>query len=188
VVAIEAGKLELQMSTLDSSFGEYTYGITRIKEQLIRISEDVHRLSRQLHPTIINDLGLIHAIKVELDAFTKQSAAEIAFIHDNIPGDIDQDIALCLYRFVQEGLRNITSHAQADTCELVLRYTNHHLDLTLQDNGKGFNFREVKSKPGLGLSSMRERLQFVDGIFFLDSAPGQGTSIRACIPYQEGQE
>ncbi|MBM9513698.1 PAS domain-containing sensor histidine kinase [Desulfogranum marinum] len=188
VLAIEAGKLELQMNTLDSTFADYVYGITRIKEQLIRISEDVHRLSRQLHPTIINDLGLIHAVKIELDAFMKQSMPQITFTHENIPDTIDQDIALCLYRFIQEGLRNIASHSKADKCELFLRYADQIFDLTLQDNGKGFHPKEVKSKLGLGLSSMRERVQFVHGEFFLDSAPGQGTSIRACIPHHKGEE
>lgn len=188
LMAIEAGKLELQMSTPGTAFDEYLYGATRIKEQLIRISEDVHRLSRQLHPTIINDLGLVPAINVELDAFMKQNATQVLFTHDNIPDNIDQDIALCLYRIIQEGLRNIASHSKADQSELFLRYSDQRFDLTLQDNGRGFNPKQVKSVPGLGLSSMRERVQFVHGDFFLQSAPGQGTSLRASIPFQEGEK
>jgi PAS domain S-box-containing protein len=118
VLAIEAGKLELQLNGARQALPGPVQKISQIKEQLIRISEDVHRISRQLHPTILDDLGLVRAIESECAALMRRENIEIIFTKDAVPDMIPKDIALCLYRVVQEGLRNIIAHSRAKNCEI----------------------------------------------------------------------
>ncbi|UCD35685.1 MAG: sensor histidine kinase, partial [Nitrospiraceae bacterium] len=182
VLAIEAGKLELTMHEREQPLTETIQRISGIKEQLIRVSEDVHRISRQLHPTILDDLGLARAIESECAALRQKDDIEISFTKEDVPDRLPNDIPLCLYRIVQEGLNNIISHAGAKRCEVVLRGADDIICLTVKDEGIGFNPVEVRNKPGLGLSSMRERVQLVGGVFSIDTQPDRGTTIRVTIP------
>lgn len=183
VLAIEAGKLESQSGTAEHPVhAECLQKISRIKEQLISVSEDVHRISRQLHPTILDDLGLVRAIESECAALQMRENLVIIFKSEDVPDRIANDISLCFYRIVQEGLRNIISHSGATRCEIFLKTAGDALCLSVRDQGMGFNQAEVRNKPGLGLSSMRERMQLVQGDFAIDSRPGQGTVIRVSVP------
>lgn len=183
VLAIEAGKLELQMRRLEPPPpADALQGISRVKAQLIQVSGDVHRISRQLHPTILDDLGLLRAIESECGVIQQRENIAINVRHQDIPETVPADIALCLYRIVQEGLNNIVRHAGADSCEVFLQAADGTLCLTVADSGCGFDPFVVRNKTGLGLSSMRERVHLVRGDFVIDSLPGRGTSIRVCIP------
>jgi PAS domain S-box-containing protein len=186
VLAIEAGKLELDLNRMPDKCPETVHTVGRIKEQLIKVSEDVHTISRQLHPTILDDLGLVRAIESECSAVMGRHPARITFMHENIPDEISDDTALCLYRVVQEGLRNITAHSQAKNCEIYLNGDDHALSLTVSDDGMGFDPLEVRSMPGLGLSSMRERVQLIRGDFAIRSQPGKGTVITVRVPLAGG--
>jgi len=182
VLAIEAGKLEIRTENEVCAVpGESLQRISRIKEQLISISEDVHRISRQLHPTILHDLGLVQAIESECEALQRRENIEIVFRHEDIGDRIRDDIALCLYRIIQEGLRNIIRHSGATRCEIFLKTVDDRICLVIRDEGRGFDPAEVRSKPGLGLSSMRERAQLVQGDFSIDTQVGHGTVIRVGI-------
>jgi PAS domain S-box-containing protein len=185
VLAIEAGKLELQMNDVWQSLPGPVQKISQIKEQLIRISEDVHRISRQLHPTILDDLGLVRAIESECAVLMGRENVEIIFRNEDVPVSISNEIALCLYRIVQEGLKNVLTYSRAKNCEILLKGAESTLCLAVSDNGVGFDPLEVRNKPGLGLSSMRERAQLVRGDFSIDTRPGKGTTIRVCVPLKE---
>lgn len=186
VLAITAGKLELQLKGMDQILLDGTgHLISSIKDELIAVSEDVHRISRQLHPTILEDLGLVRAIESEIAAITKRDALDIIFSREAVPENIPKEISLCLYRVIQEGIRNIIRHAGVDRCTLWLQVIDNALSLTIQDDGVGFDRGEVRNKPGLGLSSMRERVQLVRGDFAIDTQPGQGTIIKVCVPLRK---
>jgi PAS domain S-box-containing protein len=184
VLAIEAGKLELLMTDREHPPSETKQEISRIKEQLIIISEDVHRISRQLHPTILDDLGLVRAIESECAAISRRENIEIVFTHADVPDRFPDDIPLCLYRIIQEGLNNCICHSGADTCEVVLQGLEDTIVLAVEDKGSGFDPVKVRAKPGLGLSSMRERVQLVGGHFGIDTEPGGGTTIHVSIPLE----
>jgi len=186
VTAIEAGKLELELNKMEQVPPYLAQKISQIKEQLIKVSEDVHRISRQLHPTILDDLGLVRAIESECAAFMRRENVEIIFRTEDIPAVIDKDIALCIYRVVQEGLKNVAAHSGAKNCEVVLKSVDDALCLSVSDDGVGFEPGEVRRKPGLGLSSMRERAQLVQGDFSIRSGPGQGAVIQICVPLRAG--
>jgi PAS domain S-box-containing protein len=187
VLAIEAGKLELDLEKRPDAQGNAVRRIVQIKDQLIRVSEDVHNISRQIHPTILDDLGLVRAIESECAIFLRRHSITPSFIKDHIPDAIPDDIALCLYRVVQEGLRNIAIHSRAKSCKIVLHLSGDAICLAVTDDGVGFDPLEIRNTPGLGLSSMRERVQLVEGDFAIRSQPGKGTEITVCVPLAGGE-
>lgn len=182
VLAIEAGKMELNMDEDVQSNPVFLQKVSHIKEQLIKISEDVHRISRQLHPTIIDDLGLVRAIESECAALSQRESVEIFFTTEDIPEILPDDVPLCLYRITQESLNNCISHSGTAKCEVFLKGSHDAIFLDIEDKGVGFNTDEVRHKPGLGLSSMRERVQLVGGNIKVDTEPGRGTHIHVSIP------
>ncbi|MBI5632815.1 MAG: PAS domain S-box protein [Nitrospirae bacterium] len=178
VLAIGAGKLEVELGKLPEACRK----VSQIKDQLIRVSEDVHAISRQLHPTILDDLGLVRAIESECATLMRRDNFEIVFEFFEVSAAIPKDAALCLYRIVQEGLKNIVRHSNARDAEIFLRGTEDGICLTIADNGVGFDPAEVRHRPGLGLSSMRERVSLVGGEYSIESQPGNGTVINVCVP------
>ena len=106
--AIEAGKFEQQFPVADPS----REAMASLKDHLIALSDDVHRISRQLHPAILDDLGLEDAIRSECDRFAEREGVAIQFHCGDLPDRLPKDIALCLYRIAQEALRNVAKHAQ----------------------------------------------------------------------------
>jgi len=186
VLAIEAGKLELDLEKRPDVQGNAVERIVQIKDQLIKVSEDVHNISRQIHPTILDDLGLVRAIESECAMFLRRHSITSSFIKDHVPDAIPDDVALCLYRVVQEGLRNIAVHSQAKSCKIVLHMSGDAICLAVTDDGVGFDPLEIRNTPGLGLSSMRERVQLVEGDFAIRSQPGKGTEITVCVPLAGG--
>ena len=89
---------------------------------------------------------------------------------------------MCLYRIAQEGLRNISKHAGATEVTISLVSKNDTIQLTVMDNGCGFDPDRVKEKQGLGLDSMKERAHLIGGSFHIKSKPGQGTEIEVLVP------
>ena len=186
VLAIEAGKLEMDLNKTPDKCAETVHAVAQMKDQLIKVSEDVHTISRQLHPTILDDLGLVRAIESECAAIMRRHPVGIVFRKEHVPDEISDDIALCLYRVMQEGLKNIATHSQAKNCEILLTGNDQSLCLTVSDDGIGFDPFEVRKQPGLGLSSMRERVQLIQGDFTIRSRPGKGTVITVCVPLAGG--
>lgn len=175
VLAIEAGKLERQLEPLPADIREK---VGHMKEQMVKLSSDVHDLSRQLHPSIIDDLGLRQAIQSECVNFTKREGIAVKYEPKNIPAKIPRDISVCLFRIVQEGLRNIAKHAKVAEAQVKLVGKDNMIFLTIEDSGVGFDPIQVRGDTGLGLVSMEERTRLIQGEFLVQSKPGQGTVIR----------
>jgi PAS domain S-box-containing protein len=185
VVAIDVGRLEQQLMDPPAPFREELHGM---KNGIVRISQDIHSLSRQLHPSILDDLGLIKAVEAECAGFSKREGIEVLFNHENIPGVIPKDVSLSLYRIIQEGLRNISKHACAEHASVSLQGIDHDVLLSVQDDGIGFDWAEAKENPGLGFSSMRERARLIRGELSIKSEPEKGTVITVRAPLtREGE-
>jgi signal transduction histidine kinase len=127
-------------------------------------------------------LGLIRAIESECAALLKRENVKVTFVREGVLPAIPRDVALCLYRVVQESLKNITKHSQAQSAEIFLKSADNSISLAIRDKGIGFEPAEVRQKPGLGLASMRERIQLVQGEFSIKSQPGQGTAVSVRVP------
>lgn len=178
-LAIEAGTLEIQAERSDSPLRER---IVHVKGQLINLSDDIHALSRELHPAILKDLGLERALNALCRNFSDREEIEVGCHFEPVPEDIDPETALCVYRVIQEGLRNIAKHARARHVDIYLQPRGSRLQATIEDDGVGFEPKCARHTPGIGLASMRERVQFVHGEFTIESEPGHGTVIDLAVP------
>lgn len=179
VLAIDAGRLENALGPMQPEVSQRLAGL---KTGLIDVSNEVHDLSRQLHPSILDDLGFVRAAESECAAVSMREGIDVGFTHENVPANISGDMALSLYRIIQEGLRNIAKHACATHVSVSLKGGHEGLVLTIQDNGIGFDPDEPKGKAGLGLGSMTERARLIQGELSITSEPGHGTRIEVHVP------
>jgi two-component system, NarL family, sensor kinase len=178
VLAIDAARLETQ---LDPSSNAHCH-LQKMRGELVGLSEDVHALSRHLHPSILDDLGLIAALRSECASVTRREGVTVAYRSDGVNARLPKDVALCIYRVAQEALRNVVKHAGTDEARVSLIGSSRELILTIQDRGVGFDAAEVRSRAGLGLSSMGERVRLVRGELSVRSEPGQGTTVTVRVP------
>ena len=146
------------------------------------LSTDVHRLSHRLHPAKLEHLGLVAAVKSFCKEVSEQEGIRIEFTHREVPTSIPEDVALCIYRIVQEALRNVVRHSGAGDARVELTGGRDAIRLQVSDPGVGFEPDSVKSNGGLGLVSMRERLRLVGGEFSIQSQPSRGTRIDIGVP------
>ncbi len=156
--------------------------IQEMRGEMVRLSEDVHALSRQLHPSILDDLGLVDALRSECAGVARREGVAVAYHSDDVTASLPKDAALCVYRVAQEALRNVVKHAGTDKARVSLIKSDRKLILTIQDWGAGFDSAEVRSRMGLGLSSMEERVRLVRGELSVVSEPGQGTTVTVRVP------
>lgn len=177
VLAIDMSLLELQMSG-----SEHAQSIGKIKDSLVEISENVHDLSRQLHPSILDDLGLIDAIKSECDTFFARTGIDIKFTYNQFAVELSGSVELCLYRMLQEGLRNIAKHSQSKEGRIRLFGIDEGIVLLIEDFGVGFDTENVKAKPGIGITSIKERAWLMNGKVSITSQAGQGTALEIFLP------
>jgi signal transduction histidine kinase len=175
---------------IDAARNERNAGLTgraamrSMREGLVRLSEDVHALSYRLHPSILADLGLIEALKAECERVSHCSVRLEANTRD-FPDALPQDVALCLFRVAQEGLRNVARHAGARRTDVFLRRLNGGLELIVTDDGVGFDPGRGRAEMSLGLASMRQRVALLGGKINIESSPGHGTTILAWVPLRE---
>ncbi len=177
--------LGIQIAKLEEQFGapEKALPLLRtVQEQLMSLSVDVHDLSRQLHPAILDDLGLVEALRSECAGFSRREGIAVAYYPEDVPSRLPKDIALCVYRVAQEALRNIAKHSRVNEASIGLVGTGSELVLRVLDEGVGFDPAAVLSQPGLGLSSMAERIRLVHGEHSVSSAEGKGTIVSARVP------
>src|SRR5262249_17762542 len=109
VLAIDAGSLE----QLCGSPGDLRDRARNIREQLGSLSDSVHSLSRHLHPSILDDLGLVDALRTECLSLDQRDGVTVIFDTGDVPSDLPRDVTLCVYRVAQEALRNVARHAQS---------------------------------------------------------------------------
>jgi signal transduction histidine kinase len=109
--------------------------------------------------------------------FAAQQGIRVDFTHEGIPRSVPPEVALCLFRLVQEGLRNLKKHSGASEGQVSLAMVDSCLHLSIRDHGVGFDLKELVKKEGLGIRGMRERVHLVGGRFEIGSIPQKGTKI-----------
>jgi PAS domain S-box-containing protein len=154
--------------------------LKHVDTQLARLADDLHRMAHQLHPSMLEDLGLIAALRSHCRDLSKGEDIAISFAHHGTLKNPPKEVVLCVYRVAQEALRNVIRHSNARRAEVSLSTIKGIIRLRVRDFGKGF--REGKNKRGLGLLSMEERVRLVGGTFSVSSEPGDGTVIEAEFP------
>jgi PAS domain S-box-containing protein len=146
------------------------------------IGADLHTLSHQLHSSTLQSLGLILGVGAFCDEFSQQQGIQVDLAHENIPRSVPPDVALCLFRVVQEGLRNVKKHSGSSRAEIRLEGSDDAIHLSLFDRGAGFDRHDPSTHVGLGMRSMEERLRLIGGRFEVQSAPMKGTRIDVWVP------
>jgi signal transduction histidine kinase len=146
------------------------------------LGADIHTVSHRLHSATLESLGLVPGVSSLCKEFTDRYGIEIDFSADNIPRSVDPDVALCLFRIVQEALQNLRKHSGAARAEVRLIKRAGRIFVSVSDQGKGFDLNGMKAHDGLGVRSMGERARLLSGRFTIQSKPGKGTRVEAAIP------
>jgi len=142
----------------------------------------VQALSHELHPSILDNLGLATAVKSFCREVSEQSGVVVKFAVRNLPDSVPREVSLSVFRVVQEAVHNAIKYSGEKHFEVRLEAESEHLELEVRDQGVGFDAANTKNASGLGLVSMAERIYQVNGTFEIDSQPNAGTRIRARVP------
>ena len=148
-----------------------------ISESASQALDEVREITNNLRPQLLDRLGLTRAINSMLKKVA--GVIEITGEIDSIDNIFNESEEISVYRIVQESLNNVIKHSDASTAIVKIKRTENRIIVTIEDNGKGFEVENVKSKSGgLGLVGLRERTQLLNGEFSIESKIGEGTKIK----------
>jgi signal transduction histidine kinase/ABC-type uncharacterized transport system substrate-binding protein len=148
------------------------------------LGSDLHTLSHRLHSSTLESLGLVPAVDALCREFTCKQGIRVHFSSDEIPRSISPDAALCIFRIVQEALRNLKKYSGAEEAEVDLRMTRGRLEISVRDEGRGFSLSDLGQNGGIGIRSMEQRARLLGGKFEIHSEPGKGTTLEAWVPFK----
>jgi two-component system CheB/CheR fusion protein len=156
-------------------------------QRLVEGSVDaVHRFARELRPAVLDDLGLIPALHTYCEGLAERKKLKINLTAHHAVETLESDKRTVLFRVAQEALTNVARHARASRVKLTITKIPGAVRMEVSDNGKSFPVRKTlraKGNKRLGLVGMRERIEMVGGTLTIESAPGQGTTVRAELPF-----
>ena len=168
---------DLESSSTSDGSGIRAAGI---REELHDLAGVIRRLAHQMHPAVLDHLGLPAALTQLASEFTQQ---RLRVETDLAPvGSLPAPIATCLYRVAQESLRNALRHAKTLDVRMSLSEEDDGICLRIEDDGVGFDTSSRAARAGLGLTSLAERVRLTNGRFAVRSGPGQGTRVTAWVP------
>lgn len=154
----------------------------RLQERTAALSDDVRRLSHQLHSSVLQHAGLEPALRGLASEFSQRYGVSADLVVDARVDDVSPDVALCLYRVMQEALRNTATHARAKHVRAALTREGDTIDLSIIDDGRGFDMTAPRPHAGLGLVSIAERVSMLGGVSRVIAHPGDGTQINIRLP------
>ncbi len=176
LLADDADRLRRELGLTDDP---HRSRLDHLVQQARDLSEDLRRISQTLHPAILEDLGLIPAIRSLTDDFADRTGLPVTFVGSNIPSHLPLAFSTTLYRIAQEALRNVAKHAGRASVQVTLTFTPVEMILIISDSGAGF---DVAHHTGLGLVSMRERAYLAGGTLQIHSRLAEGTTVQARLP------
>jgi signal transduction histidine kinase len=185
-VSINIGALKINGAGNHENFSRK---IMDAQALLQRTMETVHRFGRELRPAMLDELGLLPALRCYLRDFANRTALRVSFRGNPIAEKLGPDQKIVLFRVVQESLTNVAKHARASQVRIVICKRKKNVCLEVADNGKSFKenpLNSAKVKMRLGLLGMQERLRLVNGRFTIKPYPGQGTTVSVEIPLSNG--
>ena len=153
----------------------------------IGITEGIRRISHELHPTLLDHVGLRVALKAHVAEISSLQKLQVRLTLPDTDESIPNDVAVCLYRVAQESLRNILKHSGAHFAELTLTIDDQTAQLSVHDQGAGFDPKAARNNGGLGIASMEERVRLLQGSFSLVTEPDCGSKVIVSIPIRKAQ-
>ena len=181
LAAVELG-LTLLQQNLPKDLLTVHAEFEKVKAYVGSATNEVRRLSHQLHPSVLDDFGLAVALRqLSLD-FQIERSRPVEFLLGDLPDKIPVGLGLVFYRIAQEALRNIVKHAGQHPVTITLTAKDEHLHMSVEDTGPGFDIQALQGHPGLGLRSMQERAWLAGGTCSITSHPGRGTTVEVTAP------
>lgn len=177
-VLIELRNLSLGLATKSKEhLSEHVDTIRSLVEGMIRV---VRNMSLLLRPSMLDDLGLVPALKWQAREVSKRTSMDVSVAAEFVSDDFPDEYKTCIYRVVQEALHNVSKHAHASTVRIRVQQEPDRLTLSIQDDGQGFDTKQVK---GLGLLGIQERVIRLGGQCTVHSVPGSGTILAVELPF-----
>jgi signal transduction histidine kinase len=180
--------LSLGLETAAEEVSESPTAARQMNDLINSASElgaDLHTLSHRLHSSTLEKLGLAPGIASFCNEFAAQNGTKVTFSHAEVPKAVTPDVALCLFRIVQESLRNVRKHSGARNARVTLEVEAGELHLSIRDDGQGFDVQDLSARQGLGLWSMQERVRLIGGHFKLSSETQKGTRVDVWAPMHD---
>ncbi|HEY4131493.1 MAG TPA: sensor histidine kinase [Gemmatimonadaceae bacterium] len=175
--------LELSVAAHDTSDAESAEKLRNVRDAAGAILEEVRHLAQSIHPAVLDDLGLVAALKKLARDSSNGNGIDIDVDATRLADRLPREVETVLYRIAQEAMRNATRHAFPRHIRLTLDGSVDVATLHVHDDGAGFDLAEVERRhQGMGLISMRERVALVDGSIDIKTAKGNGTMITASVP------
>lgn len=159
--------------------------LSKLEQMSGRIDEtvrSVRRISAELRPSILDDLGLNAALEWQLEEFRARTGIACVLTSRLGPKTLDPDRATALFRIFQEALTNVARHAQASRVTVTIEETKDSLTLSIEDNGRGIRAEELAQPQSFGLLGVRERVHLLEGDIDIRGIPGEGTHVAVRIP------
>jgi two-component system, chemotaxis family, CheB/CheR fusion protein len=155
-----------------------------LQTRVIKASEEARHIAYELHPSVLDDLGLVISLKALCDEFSKAESIAVRFKSSKLPDAVPQEIASGLYRIAQESLQNIAKHSKSKHVSVELTVPDHSIQLSIKDDGIGFDLLTIRGKGGLGMVGMVERARMMGGKLSMESRPGHGSEIAVRVPME----
>ncbi len=184
-LAQRAAALTLQLHNIARKLPHRTserLGLQHTCDLAADLATGIPLISHHLHSSKLEHLGLAPAAAALCRSLSEQHGIEIALRHDEVPKNLSKDVALCLFRVLQEALNNAVTHAGVQHVTVALRGTSSEIHLSVEDRGVGFDPEVTARNQGLGIVSMTERLNLVAGRIRIESRPGAGTTVHVRVP------
>jgi signal transduction histidine kinase len=179
--ALTAAKINLQ-SVTDNGDGANFARLQETTAILDRLLGQVRQISLDLRPSMLDDLGLVPALRSLIDQQGRRASVEMRFSAENVPESLDAKIQTTCFRIAQEAITNTVRHADATQIDVDLRCDNGKLHLLIRDNGIGFDAESAQAQTvGLGLIGIKERAALVGGHARIISSSGKGTTIEVSL-------
>ncbi|HVN06847.1 MAG TPA: PAS domain S-box protein [Bryobacteraceae bacterium] len=175
-------RLSLLAAQLANSPSADARQLSSLREGIGRLSGTLQALAHQLHPPMLDQLGLAVALREYCDEFTRREGVQVTYTHREIPGRLSSAVVAALYRVAEEALTNVARHANTNRAWVTLSQTARGIRMVVRDAGAGFDPAGLAPGAGLGILRMRERLRAIDGTLTIHAAPGKGVQIVALVP------
>ena len=187
-IALLSVQLEQLGRQPPESSAQLRISLHELWKQTKNLSTEIHNLSHRLRPSQLEHVGIVAAVRRFCRELSRQQEVEIEFSHQKIPRSVNDDLALCLYRIVQEALHNVVKHTESESAEVELLGDSGAIKLRITDSGEGFDPDTVIGKGGLGLANIRERARLVGGEVSIRSELGKGTCVEVVLPSEPGKQ
>lgn len=182
VMKMDVSWINKKITESEGAIKERLQGLLHMLDNTVK---SVRRISSELRPSLLDDLGLIAAMEWQLNEFERRSGIKTSFTAPDDEINLSNDVKTALFRIFQESLTNVARHSEADSLSVSFVQNNGDLILAIADNGKGFDKQVISERRTLGILGMNERSMMIGGSYEIISEPGQGTKVSIKIPVKE---